>query len=191
MSNTTKYPYAEVMEIAQRLVLAIAPYCEREPVIAGSLRRKKEMVGDIEIVAVPKLHKDLFGVPVLTGGSEVDVWMNSQGIWPTASGPKMKQFYWGGMKVDLFLQPDPATWGVNLMIRTGSAEFSHWMVTPQGQGGACPDALSFKDARIWRNGKALLTPEEEDVFHILGLAWIAPEDRDMYKRSDYTGSSLI
>lgn len=179
MSNTAKRPYAEMLEIAQQVVAEIAPYCEREPVIAGSLRRKRPEIGDIEIVAVPKLHRDLFGeVWPANGGSEIDDWLATKAIFPIANGQKQKKFMWGGVQIDLYLQPDPATWGVNLMIRTGSAEFSHWMVTPQRQGGACPDGLTFRDARIWHNGRALQTPNEDDVFNILGIVWIEPENRN-------------
>ncbi len=176
MSNTVKRPYAEMLEIAQRLVEEIAPHCQRVE-IAGSLRRLSPLIGDIEIVAIPKLHRDLFG-EVTGKGSEIDGWMDAKGIVPTANGQKQKKFMWFGVQVDLYLQPDRRTWGVNLMIRTGNAEFSHWVVTPKRQGGACPDELTFRDARLWCNGIALHTPEEVDVFNLLGLDWIAPENRN-------------
>lgn len=178
MSNTAKRPYAEMLEIAQRFVAEIAPHCEREPVIAGSLRRLRPEIGDIEIVAVPKLCRTGFWEPIASGKSEIDDWISKLSAKPIANGPKQKKFIWGGVQIDLYLQPDPATWGVNLMIRTGNRDFSRWMVTPQRQGGACPDALTFREARIWCNGRALQTPEETDVFRLLGLDWIEPENRN-------------
>ncbi len=52
MSTTTKRPIQTVMPIAQRLLSALAPNCHRVE-LAGSLRRGRPMVGDIEIVAIP------------------------------------------------------------------------------------------------------------------------------------------
>lgn len=59
--------------IADRLLAQIGPYCERIE-IAGSVRRGKPDVHDIEIVAVPKITEmsDMFGNIVATG-SEIDV----------------------------------------------------------------------------------------------------------------------
>src|SRR5690606_28750539 len=106
--------------------------------IAGSLRRKKEMLGDIEIVAIPILHTNLLGEPLNT--SEVDDLLATWPITLHKNGAKYKAFSFEWQpgwtfKVDLFLQPDPATWGYNFMVRTGSAEFSHKMVTPRRFGG--------------------------------------------------------
>jgi DNA polymerase/3'-5' exonuclease PolX len=63
MSAAVKFPYPVVLPIAGRIVEALRPYCERIE-IAGSLRREKPMVGDIEIVAIPRRPVDLFGEPV-------------------------------------------------------------------------------------------------------------------------------
>ncbi len=181
------------MEIAQRLVTEITPYCEKV-VITGDLRRKQEMVKRIEIAAVPKIHRDLFGEAVPAGTSEIDDWMTKRGIWAITQGKTHKQFVWGGMNIDLFLHPDPRTWGVGLMRHTGSVDFVQWMIKPNHQGGACPDGLSVREDRVWRLGRALHTPEEVDVFRLFGIEWVEPENRNMYKKSDYilgTGESLI
>jgi hypothetical protein len=47
-------PYAEALPIAERLREDLAPYCERGPCIAGSLRRHTDNVKDIEYMAIPK-----------------------------------------------------------------------------------------------------------------------------------------
>ena len=52
-SKEKKYPHAEAQAIAQEVVEQLRPHCERI-VVAGSIRRKKSEVGDIEIVAIPK-----------------------------------------------------------------------------------------------------------------------------------------
>jgi DNA polymerase/3'-5' exonuclease PolX len=38
--------------------------------------------------------------------------------------------------------------------------------------------MYVRDARIWQRGIVLSTPEEADVFRLIGLAWIPPEERE-------------
>jgi DNA polymerase/3'-5' exonuclease PolX len=79
--------------------------------------------------------------------------------------------------VDLFLQPDASTWGVNFLLRTGDAEFSRRMVTPKWRGGFMPDGFTVQDARVWKDGAVLDTPEEADVFKLWNMEFVQPEDR--------------
>jgi len=81
------------------------------------------------------------------------------------------------LAVDLFSVLPPAQWGVIMMIRTGPAEFSRRLVTPRGSGGLLPDGLRVRDGAIWDGEHAIATPEEDDVWRVLGLAPVAPEDR--------------
>jgi DNA polymerase/3'-5' exonuclease PolX len=179
VSATTKLPFAQVRSVAAAVVERLSPACHRVEV-AGSLRRCAEMVGDIEIVAVPVLDVDLFGNP--TSVSEVDRLLAGWPIQLLKNGPKYKQFSFvstagNTYTVDLFLQPDPATWGVNFLIRTGSADFSHRMVTPKWQGGYMPNEFRVEEARVWRGGGKMLTPEEQDVFELWEMDFIPPEKR--------------
>lgn len=77
-------------------------------------------------------------------------------------------------EVDLFLTR-PDAWGAIFAIRTGSARFSAAMVrrfTKLSGGG------HFTDGRlVLRDGMALETPEEADVFRACRMKWLEPEDR--------------
>ena len=53
MASGNKYPYTQARGVAELLVQAMSPFCERIE-IAGSLRRKKALVSDIEICVIPK-----------------------------------------------------------------------------------------------------------------------------------------
>ena len=197
MSSQKIYrPIAKVMPIAEEIAEALRPHCERIE-IAGSLRRKKTEIGDIEIVAIPKFKPPTFGDP-RAGWSEVDKWLDERnhralsivkGLKGRGSKRKYVQFnYYTSNQslytVDLFLQPDPATWGVNFMIRTGSSDFSRMMVTDLSKGGYKPEEFFFQDGRLWRKYidtdraiECLPTPEEIDVFNTLELDWVEPELR--------------
>ena len=84
-----KRTLAEAQEVADALIAELSRYCERIE-IAGSLRRGKAEVGDLELVAVPKWELDFFGSP--TRFMQIDGWLYECGITPTKDGSKYKQF---------------------------------------------------------------------------------------------------
>lgn len=55
MSSAERISLAEAKRIARKLVLALGPFCEHIQV-AGSIRRERETIGDIELVAIPKIE---------------------------------------------------------------------------------------------------------------------------------------
>lgn len=177
MSERPKQAFKTMMETAELLVARLSPACLRIE-IAGSLRRHKPLISDLEIVAIPKPILNLIGEP--TERTEIDDLLDTLPVTFTKRGRKYQQFWFDGTTlpfyVDLFLQTKE-TWGVNFLLRTGSANFSHFMVTPKWMGGHKPAGFEVKDARVWRNGVALDTPEEIDVFNAFGLAYVEPRDR--------------
>ncbi len=57
MSEKTKIPWEIAMPVAEEIVERLKPCCLRIA-IAGSLRRLKKQVGDIEILFVPRMTDD-------------------------------------------------------------------------------------------------------------------------------------
>ncbi len=131
-------------------------------------------------MAIPRyeVERDLFGEEV-GQHSLIDAELRA---WPAISstlaknGERYKQFAWCDMTVDLFLATTE-TWGAIFAIRTGSADFSHWLVTSQAQGGALPAEHRISDGRLWAGLTRLATPEEADLFAAIGLPWIDPSER--------------
>lgn len=172
-------PYAEALTIANTLLALLAPVCERIE-IAGSLRRQKAEVGDVELVAIPRyeVERDLFGDEVARR-SLLDAELRS---WPpirntlAKDGDRYKQFTWATMPIDLFLVT-PETWGVLFAIRTGSADFAKWLVTPGWAGGALPLGGKVQEGRLWIGGQLIATPEEADLFAAIDLPWVPPAER--------------
>lgn len=195
MSSTTdRIPLAEAQAVAEQFIRRIRDVCVRVEV-AGSIRRQRPDVGDIEIVAIAHIEPpfpDMFGAPVL--GSDVDRLherLNSMLLTdevrkrePVAWGPKHKRLIYAGCPVDLFVTTE-AQWGVILAIRTGPADFSHALVSPphvrlpSGQPGLLPEMYRVREGwLIYRvSGERIPTPTEEDVFAALGIPYVAPEDR--------------
>lgn len=173
MSSITKTPYAESMKTANHILEAIAPYCDRIE-IAGSLRRQRPMIGDIEIVALPKRSTDLFGNPAPDRPTKLDSFLSSN-VTLLKRGPKYKQFKYGRYMVDLFLPETPDHWGTVFLIRTGSHEFNMWLMTYQQKQAR----VKFSNGRLinWQH-QLIDTPEEADVFKALGLPFVPVTMRD-------------
>jgi DNA polymerase/3'-5' exonuclease PolX len=166
-------------EIAERLLRAMEPYCERI-CIAGSIRRQKPDVGDIEIVAIPRWEPrpdpaNLFGesVPVNTLFAD---WASAAGLeWLKGFAPEGKQWVAElpeGINLDLYL-PNARNWGNILLLRTGSAEFNKAIVNHAAEYG-----FPFRDGFVrGRDGRELEMPTERAVFELLGLEYVVPEAR--------------
>ena len=183
---------AKAREIAREIVIELSPFCERIEV-AGSIRREKPQVKDIEIVAVPRLEPTqagLFGEP----GEPVNLLRRKldalvlEGILKRRKDPSgtecwgerhQRALYGDGankVPVDLFGVLPPAEWGVIFAIRTGSAEFSRRMVTRRIYGGMMPEYTRVVDGALWRVDphrrdekiELVPTPEEGDFFRAIG-----------------------
>jgi DNA polymerase/3'-5' exonuclease PolX len=162
-------------DLAQNLVKQLAPFCKRIE-IAGSVRRNKPEVGDIELVAIPVFEFDMFGNVSEEHQLDGVCWEEFGKV--IKNGHKYKQIELkDGINLDLFIVTPPAQWGVVFTIRTGSAEFSHRLVTPRKFGGMMPSNYKVQGGAIWSNNHIIETPEESDVFDLIGVPFIAPEKR--------------
>ena len=185
--------YDLALPIAERMIDLLAPACKRIE-IAGGLRRQKPDPHDIELVVVPYLRapRPSFGCPAylttldailasLARGDEDDLLIHL-----SLNGPKFKQFsismdggqHWL-IKLDLFLCTPPSDWGVLYLIRTGPAEFSHWIVTQRCRGGGLPNGYRVEDNRVLARttNDYIPCPEEIDFLNFCKLDWIAPSIR--------------
>lgn len=180
--------YAKGLQVALRLQALLSPSCERIE-IAGSIRRRWPTVGDIELVSIPKRRY----MSTLWGEMEeeetyLDLHLKAfpEFYHIRSNGKRLKRIDFDGMPVDLFVT-DPERWGVICTLRTGSADFSKWLVTSRNKGGARRVDRCVKDGRVWETGKKepLNTPEEPYVFQALGVPWTPLEMRDKgYWNSD-------
>ena len=166
---------AEAKQIAKKYAEILKPYCERIE-IAGSIRREKPEVRDIEIVCIARIEK----YPTLEGRSILEEFLARGEIhfpwihWEILkNGPKYKQILLPeGVKLDLFIA-NKDNFGNIVLIRTGNMEFSKWIMgTRTRQVG-----LVQKDGYLWRGEERLSCPEEEDVFRLLRVDWIEPRER--------------
>lgn len=167
--------WTDAWEIAERIAGELDLSCTRIQ-IAGSLRRMKPEVGDIEIVAEPIFKKDLFGA--VSPDHMLNEFDYSTLGKLVKNGSKFKQIELNeGINLDLFIVTPPAEWGVQLLIRTGPADFSHRFVMPKTQGGMLHSWQKVRDGAMWHGDHKLLTPEEEDVFNFIDMPYLQPQER--------------
>lgn len=171
----TKMYHVEAWILAEKLIAELSPYCQRIE-IAGSLRRLKPEVGDIELVAIPLFGVDLFGNETEEHLLDVVDWERFGKVVKAGSKYKQIELY-QGINLDLFIVTPPAQWGVQFVIRTGPAEFSKHFVTQKKFGGLLPSCFRVEDGAIWSNNHVIETPEEIDVFNLIGLPFVEPEKR--------------
>lgn len=182
-----RYPWAVAMQVAEEIVFSFASCCERIE-IAGSLRRKKPEVGDIEILFVSKDSIDPMSLFFEKIGNQADVCireLEANGILARrlnmlgrqVYGPKNKlmRHVASGIPVDLF-ETTEECWYNALVCRTGPAELNkaiaaaaiakgwHWNV--YGPGFSRPD-------------EAHPVRSEREVFEFVGLPYSKPDRRGL------------
>lgn len=164
-----KYSYAEAYKIASEVLEQLRPHCLRIE-IAGSIRRKKEYVKDIEIVAIPRPYST--GEDGIAG--VVNKWRKVKGEMEYGKTKYTQRILPEGIKLDLFFAEE-GNWGSIFAIRTGSADFSH-QVLARGWVRQC---FKSEGGYLFRDGEKYEMREEEDLFKIIGIPYVEPEKRNL------------
>ncbi len=154
----TAWPVAQEILAALRQVRGVV-----QAEAAGSLRRMRATVGDIDLLvasADPEPVMDRFvSLPLV---AEVSL-----------RGPtKCTVILQNGLQVDLRVLP-PERYGSLLQYFTGSKDHNVAL-----RELALKQGLSLSEYGFKRDGEEILCPREEDVYHTLGLEWIPPELRE-------------
>ena len=78
-----------------------------------------------------------------------------------------------GIKLDLFFA-DRENWGLIYAMRTGSADYSHKVLATEW----VKNGYKSEGGYLHSNGERVTIPEEEDLFKLIGLSYLAPELRN-------------
>jgi DNA polymerase (family 10) len=169
----TRERVAERISICEAAVVAdeVIAYLEKAPGVsrvstAGSLRRMKETVGDIDILACGK------------NGAEIIRYFvsNPRAVRVLAEGETKGSIVVHAedteRQVDLRIV-EPAEYGAALLYFTGSKAHNIKL-----RGLAKDRGLKISEYGVFRGSKRLAAREEEDCYRILGMPWIPPEMRE-------------
>ena len=169
-SSTDRIPLAQAEAIAVGVMEQLDPHCEVIS-LAGSIRRQRPTIGDIEIVCVPKPYdaSPLFASGIAT---VVNQWEKVRGELPCKYTQRILP---EGIKLDLFMV-EADGYGLQRAIRTGSAEWSH-QVLARGwvRGGFHSEGGLLRRA----DGSVVPVRTEPELFRLIGLAWADPRDREV------------
>lgn len=208
MSSKTKFPTAAALAVVRELMPLLMPQCvpggpDGKPwfKVAGSLRRKKPEVGDIEIVYISAFGEvpdglftrdgNLFDAALegLITNGVLAMRRNVNG--GTAWGPsnKLAVHVASGIPIDFFSTTVPDFWSY-LVCRTGSHENNiriataaherglKWLPTRGGMQvlntALAGHALNRRDLHT---GQVLRVMSEQDVYAFAGLPYLEPQAR--------------
>ena len=147
-------------KLAEQIIEQIRPFCDRL-VVAGSIRRKKSEVRDVDFVLIPK--------PLLWHRIVATLQQNMDAK-VLKHGEKAAQVTIDGVNVDLYSATEE-TWEPLLLIRTGSAEHNIKLSMIARKKGM---KLSHKG--LIQNEKIDASTEKE-IFEALGIDYVLPEER--------------
>ncbi len=178
------FPYTFAHEIAEAFVNEIKDTCEQIEIV-GSLRRKKEIVNDIDIIAIPKFLKvdddSLWGNPMQQNllDFRLSQYCIDKLLYLQSNGSKIKRFFKStdgeDVPIDVYIA-NKQTWWTLLLIRTGSKNHNIMLARK---------AIELH-MQLKADGSGLLTPggslipieSEEEIFHHLHIPYRIPEERE-------------
>ena len=168
--------------IANRIASDVANHCDRIQV-AGSIRRMKPNVKDVEIVAVVSDYDRLYD-SLRAHGRFIKPSVPDIIDWEPKRGAKyIRMLLNEEIKLDFFVAT-PLNWGALLCMRTGSASgpdgntfngfiprmFQRWKkVSGGGKMSNCMPTTP--------TGEQIAVSEEADFFKLLEVKWVEPVDR--------------
>ena len=173
MSTTTnRLPLAEAEHIAVGVMQQLEPHCEVIS-LAGSIRRGRPAIGDIEIVCVPKPYD---ASPLFSSGlaTVVNQWEKVRGELPCRYTQRILP---EGIKLDLFMV-EADGYGLQLAIRTGSADWCRTVLAPAWvRAGYRSEGGLLRGAHV--PGYVVPVRTEPELFRLIGLPWVHPRDREV------------
>ena len=156
ISRKGHIPREQIKAVANVMIAAITPFCTKIE-ICGSYRRGKAICGDLDLLASGHIKCiDAFCNvcdEILTCG-------NSK-----ACGVKNE------VQVELRLVKEEC-WGSALMHTTGPVELNI-----RQRGLAKRNGMMSNEYGLWKAGNRIASRTEEEIYQILGMKWLNPEER--------------
>jgi len=157
-------PLGEVLPLAEDLVEYLKRKAPVEKIaVAGSIRRRRETVKDIDVLVTSKNPLSVMEVFVAYPGVE-EVLVHGE----TKTSVRIKP----GIQVDLRVV-DPECWGAALAYFTGSKAHNIRLRELGVERG-----LKINEYGIFRGNERIGGREEKEVFSAVELPWIPPELRE-------------
>ncbi len=155
---------AQAVEVADEFVGALKESRQVTSIsVAGSLRRQKETVRDIDILAISKKPKEV--MELFTGLPDV---ANILAKGETKASVRTKD----DVQVDCRVEVE-RSFGAALLYFTGSKNFNIKI-----RQLAIRKGLKINEYGVFKNNRFVCGRTEEEIFKILGMSYIEPELRE-------------
>ncbi len=159
---------AEAEGLANQIKAAVEVHCEKIE-IAGSIRRRRPVIHDIDFVAIAKSDAEW---------QKINEELRKLKAKPNCAGSSLIKAYVpcqnGLFQVD-FYRAKPSTYGITLLIRTGSADHNMWLA-----GVAISKGMRLKYSEgLMKEGKPIAGETEASVFAALNLPCTLPSEREI------------
>ena len=151
----------KAQKIANEIKQSLEPHCEKLAV-AGSVRRQRPVVKDIDFVLVPK---DRYLVDIiLMGLGKLKM-----------SGMKLSRVQTDSIRLDIYFAT-PETFATLLLIRTGSVESNIRLCAAAKRRGwrLCADGSGLFNEK----GERVAGDSERSIYQALGLPYQEPSERN-------------
>ena len=152
----------QAQKLAEQIIDRILSFCDRVEV-AGSIRRRKSEVRDVDLVIIPK--------PLLKHRiiATLQRTMNAKVL---KRGDKVAQLIIDGVNVDLY-SATKENFASLLFIRTGSAQSNMRLASKARSMG-----LKFSHYGVFNGDERVDDNTEEGIYRALGLSYKPPEERE-------------
>ncbi len=159
-----RFLLGEILPIATQVLEKLKSLKEVEQVsAAGSLRRMKETIGDVDFLVISQDPVKVMDHFVSLPGV-VKVW----GHGTTKSSVRRKE----GFDMDIRVIP-PESYGAALQYFTGSKDHNIAL-----RKIAIDKGLKLSEYGLFKGAQAIAAETEEEVYRALGMPWIPPELRE-------------
>ena len=158
-----RFLLGDIMPVVEEILEKLKGLKEVQEInVAGSVRRMRETIGDVDILIVSKNPEKIMDFFVSLPGT-VKVW----GKGSTKSSIRTRD----GFDIDLRVVPRKS-YGAALQYFTGSKD--HNIVTRKI---AIEKGLKLSEYGVFRGKKMIAGKTEQEVYKAIGLPWIPPEIR--------------
>jgi DNA polymerase (family X) len=131
--------------------------------LAGSARRRKETIGDIDVLVISEKQE-----PVMEAAATLTDVEHVTGQGDTKTSARLH----GGINLDVRVVP-AESYGAALQYFTGSKDHNVAM-----REIAIKKGYKLNEYGLWKGEKRIAGKSEEEIYKALGLTWMEPEIRE-------------
>lgn len=161
---------ADAMPVVEEILASLSK-CDAitQVTVAGSFRRRKETVGDLDVLATST--DSAAAMKALAEHPQVEKVL-AQG--DTKQRVRLRPVFDGSVKLEMDLRVVPdESYGAAMQYFTGSKEHNIAV-----RRRALDRGLSVNEYAVTRDGEYVCGRTEEEVYSAVGLAWVPPELRE-------------